>query len=152
MEAMGRRRRCCARTRKNKKTKNKMCVSLAYVFAYYTSVRVCVCIYIYIHGCISQYHIVHYPFYFVRQDTESASKTTPLLFLLVLAPLPFSTIWTYPLPIWRRFQANAFVMEPFFNAQTVTATHHIAVRNTIAKAISWLKPLALVVVKLVYKI
>ena len=49
--------------------------------------------------------------------TPSASKTAPLLFLLVLAPFPFSTIWAYPLPIWRRFQANAFVMEPFFNAK-----------------------------------
>ena len=84
--------------------------------------------------------------------TPSASKTAPLLFLLVLAPFPFSTIWAYPLTIWRCFQADAFVMEPFFNAQAVTAAHHIAICNAIAKAIRWLKPLALVVVKLVYKI
>ena len=84
--------------------------------------------------------------------TPSTSKTAPLLFLLVLAPFPFSTIWAYPLTIWRCFQADAFVMEPFFNAQAVTAAHHIAICNAIAKAIRWLKPLALVVVKLVYKI
>ena len=149
---MGRRRRCCARTRKNKKTKKTKCVFRSRTFLHITQVYVYVCVYIYIHGCISQYHIVYYPFYFVRQDTESASKTAPLLFLLMLAPFPFSTIWANPLTIWRCFQADAFVMEPFFNAQTVTATHHITVRNTIAKAISWLKPLALVVVKLVYKI